>query len=120
MFFLEVDGAMVAAQYGYAYNGVFSAIQEGYEPESSGAVGNILRNLVIEACIEEGLVEYDFLAGHSEHKRLWRAEPRGGYELFIGRKSLKGRLLFWKNIWPAGRYIQEGRPANKRQPHDQV
>jgi len=112
LFLLEVDGAMAAVQCGYAYNGSFSAIQEGRKPESFGAVGNILRNLAIEACIEEGLAEYDFLGKISKHKRLWHAESRGGYELFIGRKSLKNRPLFWKSIWPTGRYIQEGRPAN--------
>ncbi len=118
LYTLKVDGIIKAAQYGYVYNGIFHALQEGYVPNSFDGIGNVLRNLVFKECIKEGLQEYDFLGGVTDHKRLWRAEPREGYNLFIGRRSLKNRLLFWKNIWPTGRFIQEGRPANEGHSHD--
>ena len=107
LYALSIDGVVRAVQYGYAYEGKFSQLQEGYDPETSYSIGNILRSLVIKACIEEGLAEYDFLGEFSDHKRRWGAKLRGGYTLFIGRKSLKNRLLFWKNVWPSGRYIRE-------------
>ena len=109
---LKVDGVISAVQYGYAYGNTFSQLQEGYEPHGFDGIGNALRNLVIKMCIEEGLHDYDFLGGFTDHKRRWRAEPREGYNLFIGRKSLKNQLLFAKDIWPTGRFIQEGYPAN--------
>jgi CelD/BcsL family acetyltransferase involved in cellulose biosynthesis len=115
---LKVDGIPQAAQYGYVYDGIYYALQEGYNPASFDGIGNVLRNLVLERCIEEGLREYDFLGGFTEHKRLWGAEVRSGYDLLIGRKSLKNRLLFWKNASPRGRFIREGRPANEGRSHD--
>lgn len=118
LYALKVDGAIRAIQYGYAYDGVFSQMQEGFEVEGFDGIGNVLRTAVIEACIEEGLQEYDFLGGHGEHKSRFGAELRTGYDMFIGRKSLKNKALFSKEIWPTGRYISEGRPANEGHSHD--
>ena len=107
LYALKVDGAIRAVQYGYAYDGTFYALQEGYDPHQKNGIGNVLRNLVFRACIEEGLQEYDFLAGFTDHKRLWRAARRPGYDLFLGRRSLKNRLMFARPLWPTGRYIDE-------------
>ena len=115
---MKVDGVIKAILYGYAYGGVFSALQEGRDPKDSSEAANVLHDLEIKACIEEGLREHDSLGGFTEHKRRWGAEPRQGCDLFIGRRSLKNSLLFWKNIWPTGRFIQEGRPANEGRSHD--
>ncbi|HNY76815.1 MAG: GNAT family N-acetyltransferase [Sedimentisphaerales bacterium] len=115
---LRVDGIIRAVQYGYAYHGVFSQLQEGYDPDGFDGAGNVLRNQVIKMCIEEKMSEYDFLGGFSEHKRRWGAEPVTGYDLFVGRKSPKTRVLFWKNVWPTGRFISEGRPASEGRSHD--
>lgn len=117
LYALKVDGVVKAVQYGYAYGGVLSALQDGCDLSFSG-IGNVLRNLVIKACIEDGLCECDFLGGFTDHKHRLGAEPREGYDLFIGRMTLKNRLLFWKNVWPTGRFIQEGRPANEGHSHD--
>lgn len=118
LYALKVNGVIKAIQYGYAYHGAYHALQEGYDPKTYDGIGNVLRNVVIETCIKEGLHEYDFLGGFSDHKRLWRAEPREGCNLFVGRKSLKNLLLFWKTVWPTGRFIQEGRPASEGRSHD--
>lgn len=118
LYVLKVDGVTKAAQYGYAYGDVYYSVQEGYDPESFNGIGNILRNRVFKACIKGGLQEYDFLGGFTDHKRHWGAKQRYGKDIFIGKKSLKNSLLFWKNIWPTGRFIQEGRPANEGRSHD--
>jgi len=102
---LKVGGVMQAVQYGYAYGGTFYQLQEGYDPQGPPGVGNVLRDLVFRACIEEGLCEYDFLGEYTEHKRRWGAERRMGCDLFIGRRSLRNSLLFARPIWPTGRYI---------------
>ncbi len=114
---LKVDGVVRAIQYGYAYDGVFSQLQEGYDPDVFDGVGNVLRNHVIRTCIENGVREYDFLGGFTEHKRRWGAEVREGLDLLIGRRSLRNRLLFWRDIWPTGRFLQQGRPANEGRSH---
>jgi CelD/BcsL family acetyltransferase involved in cellulose biosynthesis len=104
---LRLDGQVLATQYGYAYGGSFLAIQEGFEPSAPEGVGNLLRSLAVEACIAEGLREYDFLGGFTFHKGRWGAQERGGHDLFLGRPTLKNRLLFCRKVWPSGRYIRE-------------
>ena len=118
LYVLMVDGVPQAVQYGYVYNEIYHALQEGYNPNGFDGIGNVLRNVIVEKCIEEGLHEYDFLGGFTEHKRLWGAEPRQGYAFFVGKRSLKNHLLFSKNIWPTGRFIREGPPANQGCSHD--
>jgi len=104
---LTQDGTIKAIQIGYAYNGNFHQMQEGFDPDYEDGAGNVLRHEVIELCINEGLTGYDFLGGFSEHKRRWGAVERSGHDLLIGRPSLKTRLLFAKAIWPTGRHIRE-------------
>jgi CelD/BcsL family acetyltransferase involved in cellulose biosynthesis len=114
---LKIDNVDKAVQFGYSYNDLFSQLQEGYEPNGFDGIGNVLREQVFQECIKEECKEYDFLGEFTEHKRRWGAISRTGYDLFIGRKSLKNRILFWKRIWPTGRYIREGRPANEGYSH---
>jgi CelD/BcsL family acetyltransferase involved in cellulose biosynthesis len=115
---LKVDGVIRAVQYGYAYAGVFSQLQEGYDPDGFDGIGNVLRNHVIKVSVAEGLREYDFLGGFSEHKRRWGATLAQGYDLLIGRPLAKNALLFAKCVWPTGRFIKEGRPAIDGCSHD--
>jgi CelD/BcsL family acetyltransferase involved in cellulose biosynthesis len=103
---LEVDGAFKAVQIGYVYNGVFYQMQEGFDPDFIQGAGNVLRARTIEDCISEGLKGYDFLAGMSEHKRRWASTPRMGHHLFVGNRNWKNRLLFFKEVWPTGRYLR--------------
>jgi CelD/BcsL family acetyltransferase involved in cellulose biosynthesis len=104
---LTQDNHIQAVQVGYAYNGDFLQIQEGLNPDYVNGVGNVLRHINIEQCIEEGLSKYDFLGGFTEHKRRWGATKRIGYDLLIGYPKLKNKLLFLREIWPSGRYIKE-------------
>ena len=104
---LSQDGTIQAIQIGYVYNNEFLQLQEGFNPDYIDGAGNVLRHIVIEECINEGLTGYDFLGGFSEHKRRWGAQERTGYDLMIARPTLKNRLLFLKQIWPSSRFIKE-------------
>ena len=114
LYALKVDGVVRAVQYGYAYNGTFHQLQEGFDPETFRGIGNILRNLVFKACIEEGLNDYDFLGEFTDHKRRWGAKIRFGHDLFAGRPGMKNRLLFTKYVWPTGRYLRESAVRDRR------
>jgi CelD/BcsL family acetyltransferase involved in cellulose biosynthesis len=118
LYALRLDGVVKAIQYGYAYNQAFHQLQEGFDPKILKGLGNVLRNQVFQACIKEGLQEYDNLGGFTEHKRRWGAVPREGFDFFICHRTLKNQLLFNKQIWPSGRYMQEGRPANEGRSQD--
>lgn len=104
---LTQDDTIEAIQVGYTYNGEYFALQEGYNPEYISGVGNVLRHVSIEQSIDEGLTGYDFLGAYTKHKRLWRAQKRTGYNLLIGRPSIKNRILFSCKIWPTGRALKE-------------
>ena len=110
---LEVDGTIRAVQYGYVYGKRFYQLQEGFDTDGASGAGNVLRARVIAACIEEGLTEYDFLGGFDEHKRHWRARQRWGADVLVGSDAGKNRLLFLRQLWPTGRFVQQGRPANQ-------
>lgn len=103
---LRQGGRLIAAQYGYSYNGAYSQLQEGYEPSIESA-GNVLRYKSIEALIAEGCREYDFLGGFTEHKRRWRATQRIGSDILIGRCTTKLTVLRYRSIWPTGRYLKQ-------------
>ena len=85
---------------------MFHSLQEGFDPDATKGIGNVLRARVIARCIEEKLAGYDFLGTMSDHKRRWGAEERLGWDFLIGRPSLKNRLLFSRKIWPTGRYLR--------------
>jgi CelD/BcsL family acetyltransferase involved in cellulose biosynthesis len=107
LFALTQDNVIKAIQVGYAYHGEFLQMQEGFDPDFVSGAGNVLRHVVIEKCIDEGLQNYDNLGGFTEHKRRWGAQERSGHSVLIGHPSLKNRLLFMREIWPAGKYLRE-------------
>jgi CelD/BcsL family acetyltransferase involved in cellulose biosynthesis len=108
---LREDGDFKATQVGYVYRNVFHQLQEGFDPTYVSGAGNVLRARVIEDCVANGLVEYDFLGDMSEHKRRWLATFREGHDLFIGRPTLKNLLLTRFGVWPPGRYMRQVSPA---------
>lgn len=100
-------GDIKAAQFGYAYQGVYHSVQEGFDPSYLKGVGNALRAKVIEACVEEGIGTYDFLADLSEHKRRWLARSRTGHDVLIGRGTLRNKIVDAAGVWPTGRFMRQ-------------
>lgn len=103
---LRMDGVLKAVQIGYVYGGAFLQLQEGFDPAAPPGLGNVVRSRVIEACIREGLTTYDFLGGHTDHKRRWLASARPGHDLYVARRSLKNALVHAAGAWPTGRYLR--------------
>ncbi len=96
-----------AVQLGYVFDATYYQMQEGYDPDFAQGAGNALRHFAIEDCIDTGVHSYDFLGGWTEHKRRWGARLRFGHEVFLGSPKLKCRALFFREIWPSGRYVKE-------------
>lgn len=94
---LEWNGRVLACQFGFAYDGTYSQLQEGYEPEAEHWNAGIgLRAWTIREFIKEGLKEYDFLGGVSRHKTDWGGEVKhskrivlagGGYRNLLFRRG---------------------------------
>jgi len=104
---LQQGESIKAVQFGYAFNGSYLQLQEGYDPEFRAGAGNALRHSVIERCIEAGIGEYDFLVGTSEHKKRWCVDIRSGCDMLIGNSSWRSRFLLASGAWPTGRFMQQ-------------
>ena len=99
-------GSFKAVQINYVYDHTSNPLQEGFDPNAVRGAGNALRGHVIENLIDEGIREYDFFGGHTEHKHRWSANERFGAEFLIGSKSLKGWVAKRLGFWPTGRYLR--------------
>jgi len=95
---LEVDGVIRASQFGFAFGGVLHSLQDAFDhefhPNTVGALGVILRAMVIKESIVEGLEGYDFLAGMEEFKTRWKTIAHYVQRVRIGAPNLKGAAAF--------------------------
>jgi CelD/BcsL family acetyltransferase involved in cellulose biosynthesis len=103
----RLNGELKAVQFGFQYRGTYSQVQEGFDPELPAGIGNALRYFSLQRCIENGLTVYDFLGGHTEHKRRWGGILHTGFDLMLisSRSRLLGFLL--ARVWPTGRWIRD-------------
>ncbi|HEV2117888.1 MAG TPA: GNAT family N-acetyltransferase [Terriglobales bacterium] len=135
----------LALQYGFRYRNRFYLLQEGYDPAFEDLrPGVVLRAWLMRHWIEEGLEQYDFLAGAAPHKLAWGAEQklssrtllaagatgawvavsgprlyanfRGNIRQMVPRRLLSGRskLLAWKTQRRWTASSQAAAPLSKR------
>lgn len=97
---LEWNGAVLACQYGFVYQGVYSQLQEGYEPASEHWNAGIgLRAWSIREFIRQGVREYDFLGGIGRHKSDWGAEMKHSRQIVLANHSYKSVLFCLGPEW---------------------
>lgn len=83
---LEVNGTVVAAQFGLRHGTTVFSLQEGFDPDySADSVGYVLRSQVLKQLIADGILRYDFLGGADESKLRWGAEPGKYLDLRFAR-----------------------------------
>ncbi len=91
---LVVNGAPVAHQFSGRYRGTVYLLQEGYDPEwEPMGVGNVLRAMVMERLIQEGVRTYDFLGGVSQHKLSWGGTVRESARLTVRGSGLRATVV---------------------------
>ena len=92
---LEWRGVILACQYGFAYQGKYFLLQEGYEAASEHwNLGIGLRAWSIREFIREGLREYDFLGGRVlRHRSDWGAETKRSKNVQLAAASYKNMLF---------------------------
>jgi CelD/BcsL family acetyltransferase involved in cellulose biosynthesis len=79
LYLLELDGRLIAADYGCAYAGQGMLLKTGFDEDYARfSPGLVLRAEVLRASIEEGLDGYDFLGQPETYKTRWasRLRPR--------------------------------------------
>jgi CelD/BcsL family acetyltransferase involved in cellulose biosynthesis len=88
---LELDGTVVAAQFGFRYGRQVFQLQEGNAPKhSSDRVGFVLRGHVMKQLIADGMQTYDFLAGELGYKARWGAQARRYRDIHFARPRSLG------------------------------
>ncbi len=93
LYLLEVDGAAVAAWYGWRLGDRFSYYQAGFDPAwSRYSVGFLLLAETIREAISEGATEYDLLLGDEAFKSRFATAERLGRRVLIAPAISRGRL----------------------------
>jgi CelD/BcsL family acetyltransferase involved in cellulose biosynthesis len=98
---LELDGVLIAADYGCAFAGagflIKTTFDEAYADYSPGLV---LRGEVLKACIEENLRSYDFLGGPDPYKLRWTSDVRPRIAVWGYRGVGRGGYLYRAKLRP--------------------
>jgi CelD/BcsL family acetyltransferase involved in cellulose biosynthesis len=102
LFTLTLDGAPLAAFYGFRYRDVFSFYQSGFDPAHGRlSTGLVTMGLTIRQAIEEGAAEFDFLHGEETYKSLWARQRRPLERLELSAPRTAGSLA--RRLEAAGR-----------------
>ena len=111
---LNLFGRPAAIQIGFVYNNVYSALQEGFDPElGKECPGVVLRSMHIQELIEEGVKVYDFLGYPSSAKERWNTRLHYCRSLTIPKNKVRAWTIvkvpgFLKRIKKRLRAIASG------------
>lgn len=84
LFFLNVNGEAVASLYGFSMGGKFFYYQAGFDPAwGDWSVGMVLMAKSIEAAINRGWSEFDFLRGPEAYKLHWTSSRRKIWKIWL-------------------------------------
>jgi CelD/BcsL family acetyltransferase involved in cellulose biosynthesis len=88
--FLELNGAAAACQICFRYRGTQFLLQEGFDPEfADESVGIALRAMTLKKAIEDGIRQYDFLAGLGRHKTQWQTRTKLCQKISLGPRTIQ-------------------------------
>ncbi|HTN75738.1 MAG TPA: GNAT family N-acetyltransferase, partial [Pirellulaceae bacterium] len=101
LYWVELAGKPVAAEFQVAGGGVTYAYQAGVDPDAlDEEPGRIINIATLKRAIEEGQQGFDFLRGDEPYKAHWRAEPRVCGDLRIVPRKTAAQLRH--GMWLAG------------------
>jgi CelD/BcsL family acetyltransferase involved in cellulose biosynthesis len=109
LFLLKLSGTPVAAHYGFRYRSKFYYYLSGFDPRySKYGVASLLIEHVISNCIQEGLLEFDFLRGAEEYKNRWNALTRWNRKVVLIKKGFLATIENWlyKEYWHQGNRLK--------------
>ena len=90
---MRLGGAPAAAVYGLRYGGTHYFYQTGFDPQFARlGVGQVVVGLSIQAAIEDGAREYDFLHGDERYKFDWAHQARALGRLQGYPHTVRGEL----------------------------
>ncbi len=96
---LKIDGEYRAHEYGFLYNNKLFVLQEGFDPDwLKNGVGNVLRTMIINHCIDNEIEEYDFLGGVTYHKNSWGVHVKNSVSYTFGKRNPKAMAYFYRPV----------------------
>ena len=94
LYFLDQGNNTVAAHFGLAYQQRYYPLKIAYDESlSKCAPGHLMLGTVLEDCVRQGILEFDFLGQWQEWKAEWAAESLPHAHCYVFRKTLTGRIL---------------------------
>ena len=105
LFCLRLSGKTVSVLFGFKYKGKYCVYETGMDPKySCFSVGNFLFLKVIEKCIQEGLLEFDFMLGTDPYKLQFNPCEKRTCEPIVPNKWLLGALTssLFSKYWQQG------------------
>jgi CelD/BcsL family acetyltransferase involved in cellulose biosynthesis len=104
LYFLELDGQMVAAHFGLTHRERYFMLKVAMdETYRDFAPGHLLINAVVADCMRRGLDEFDFTGPWAEYKSRWTAHVRPYFQFWVFHRNAYGRLLHAVNVRLRGR-----------------
>lgn len=102
LYVLKLDGVPVAAIYGFKGQRKFYQYLSGFDPDYYNyGVGNQINLYAIDKCIENGLVEFDFMRGGEAYKDRWKTLSRWNRVAIIPKRGFfnNAQYLFFSKLW---------------------
>ncbi len=101
LYFLELDGRAIAADFGCAFAGTGVFMKTGFDERYSRlSPGLVLRAEVLRSSIREGLSAYDFLGDPDTYKTRWTAEVRPRVSLWAYRRDALPEYMYRTRLRP--------------------
>ncbi len=109
LYMLELDGQLIAADYGCALAGSGSLIKTAFS-ESHGHLspGLVLRAAVLRSTIEEGLHRYYFFGEADQYKRRWTSQVRPHADIWAFRGWFLPGYVYRRRARPALKTARDG------------
>lgn len=102
---ISADGKTIACLYGFKYGSKLYYYLSGADPTyNKYSPGNLLIFSVLQKCIKEGLIEFDFLRGEEPYKSRWTPLSRRNSNVVLIRRG----VFPWLREWVARKYWFQG------------
>jgi len=106
LYWLEIDGKPVAAEYHLVGDGMLYVYQAGIDPDwLEQKPGNLINLMILRQAIERGYRAYDFLRGDEPYKARFGAQPRPSMEFRVVPPRATAQLRH--NLWRAGSSVKQ-------------
>jgi CelD/BcsL family acetyltransferase involved in cellulose biosynthesis len=98
LYSLEISSEPVAMLYGFKYKSKYYAYISGMDPSyCKYGVGNLLFLQVINNCIKDNLMVFDFMRGAEAYKYRWNTDAKWNIEIIIPRKRILTNFRYYLN-----------------------